>query len=56
MTSHQRKPEEMGRAGATEMVISHYVRNIGFPRYLKVEHSYEPFPKLKWCKVKKQLP
>lgn len=28
----------------------------GFPCYLKVEHFCEIFCKLKWCKVKKQLP
>ena len=28
----------------------------GFPRCLKVEHSYETFRKMKWRKVKKQLP
>lgn len=27
-----------------------------FPHYLKIEHSYETFCKLKWRKVKKQLP
>lgn len=54
--SHQREPGEMGRAATTEIVISHAVQNKGFPRYLKIEHSYETVPKLKWYKVKKQLP
>lgn len=43
----------MGRAATAEMVISHYAQNTGFPRYPKVKHSYETFPKLKWRKMKK---
>ena len=30
--------------------------NIGFPCYLQVEPAYDYFCKLKWHKVKKQLP
>jgi len=32
------------------------MREIGVPRYPKVEHSYEIFCKLKWHRAKKQLP
>lgn len=27
----------------------------GLPHYLKAQYCYETFPKLEWCKVKKQV-
>lgn len=35
--------------------LNHF-ENTGFPQYLKVELASENFCKLKWLKVKKQLP
>ena len=48
-------PTVLTEKNHTQKTTCRMILITGFPHYLKVEHSYETFPKPKWYKAKKQL-